>query len=236
MKKFLAGVLITLGILSLTVWIAREGLAAWSKGYEHQVDRAKLLSEMTTLRISVTEYLNWQGELPGYLSDLGLKISEMTSKNVDQVQIAEGGKIIALLREGEGGWIALVPDVGGLSLDWACTTNVKKYVDLTCSFENEQYTRKKPSFNCANAKTPIENAICDHDRLMHSDNMLVAAYENYLTAAGTDKVEEIRKEQVEWLGQRDDWCTGLSEEKMLLCIDRETIARAESLRDKAKML
>lgn len=236
MKKFLLGVLIALAASLLLVLITRGGLSSWSKGYEDRAARAKILKEVSPLRVGVIEYLGLQDDLPRYLSDMGFKISEMTSADVTQVQIAEDGKIVVLLNEGYNNWLAWAPEVSGLNVDWACTTNVNKYVADTCSFEDKKYARKKPSFNCDNAKTPVEKTICDHDRLMHSDNFLSAAYGDYLVAAGPDRAKEVREEQVEWLGQRDDWCAGLSEEKMLRCIDRETLARADCLREKVKKL
>lgn len=62
---------------------------------------------------------------------------------------------------------------------------------------------ESPSFDCAEAGTPTEHAICASAELSRLDSQLAAAYGAARAAASPAGRQQIRAAQIDWIGQRD---------------------------------
>jgi uncharacterized protein len=63
-----------------------------------------------------------------------------------------------------------------------------------------------PGFDCSKAATASEKAICASPELREADSKMTAAYRALLKAAPADAQAGIRREQSEWLRDRDAQC------------------------------
>ena len=66
------------------------------------------------------------------------------------------------------------------------------------------------SFDCAKAKTILENTICKNPKLNEADNRMGAAYfklRDGLQTTEINKLNELKEEQNEWLDERNSKCS-----------------------------
>jgi uncharacterized protein YecT (DUF1311 family) len=71
-----------------------------------------------------------------------------------------------------------------------------------------------PSFNCAQARTPDEQAICGDAALARVDRQLAETFGKLVTATPEAQREALRREQREWVSQRGKQCNVSAETRM----------------------
>ncbi|HRO22643.1 MAG TPA: trypsin-like peptidase domain-containing protein [Alcaligenes phenolicus] len=80
------------------------------------------------------------------------------------------------------------------------------------------------AINCDRAKTAPEVAICSNPALKAFDDYLSDAYATIRSTVPADVFTEVRKNQIQWIKQRDARCGG-----EVVCLMRETHARTAAL-------
>jgi len=71
-----------------------------------------------------------------------------------------------------------------------------------------------PSFNCAQARTPDEQAICSDAALARVDRQLAETFGKLVTATPEAGREALRREQREWVSQRAKQCNVSAETRL----------------------
>jgi uncharacterized protein len=66
----------------------------------------------------------------------------------------------------------------------------------------------KPSFDCAKAQTPTEQAICGSDDLSGLDSQMAQAYRHTMAKMPSDQLASFKASQRQWLQERADKCGG----------------------------
>jgi uncharacterized protein len=66
----------------------------------------------------------------------------------------------------------------------------------------------QPSFDCAMASSPVERAICRNDKLGEADRELAVAYGVLIDRLSGPAKDHLIKDQVRWLDDRSEACTG----------------------------
>lgn len=95
-----------------------------------------------------------------------------------------------------------------------------------------------PSFDCEKAQTIIEKAICANAELSDLDNRLGNTYKDLKARAfiGEDSEKAaFKKEQQEWIRQRNTKCSGLSLQETVACIKplyEKRVAELEGMMEK----
>jgi len=89
---------------------------------------ANVLSEITPLKIMVTEFYMSNGMWPSSLSDLGISDSMFSNSTISHVGIQSDGSILAELKAtmGKDKIIKLTPSNSASSIRWQCTSNIAK--------------------------------------------------------------------------------------------------------------
>jgi uncharacterized protein len=92
-----------------------------------------------------------------------------------------------------------------------------RIAELKPSSADGNQGQAKPSFNCTEAKAPIEKLICADNELARLDVQLNSVYEKTRDAfAGTSRSAFIKSQQ-EWLSRRNS-CNGLAASEMTKCL------------------
>jgi uncharacterized protein YecT (DUF1311 family) len=89
-----------------------------------------------------------------------------------------------------------------------------------------------PSFDCANAQTDVEHAICSDMMLAQLDRRTAEAFAMRLRfEALGNQPPTVRAEQQAWLAQRDDACSGMAGAALVGCLDQQYSDRLTVLRN-----
>lgn len=84
-------------------------------------------SSLSAVRIRLIQYRQARGEWPESLETLGFEPARMSSRHIQSVRLAPGGRIISDLAEpfGEDKKIALTPNtiMDGTEIEWRCALN-----------------------------------------------------------------------------------------------------------------
>lgn len=94
--------------------------------------------------------------------------------------------------------------------------------DLLSSTRQDQITT--PSFDCALAKQWVEKMICNDPALARQDREMGAAFTTWKSKK--QAVDDIKADQVAWLGKRVEQCHSIKEEaRAISCLQLQTRAR-----------
>jgi hypothetical protein len=95
-----------------------------------QAKFTQILSSISMIKISMSEYHFVNGSWPQNLQDLGFDASEMTSSLITQTQVMEQGRIRIKLAQDFGEdkqiWIYPKPVMDGTQIEWICYSNFPK--------------------------------------------------------------------------------------------------------------
>ena len=87
-----------------------------------------------------------------------------------------------------------------------------------------------PSFECSEAQTAIEHAICSDMQLAQLDRRTAEAFNMRLRLEASGNQQPIvRAQQQAWLGQRDAACAGRADADMVSCLDPQYQLRLTAL-------
>src|ERR1051326_446048 len=87
-----------------------------------------------------------------------------------------------------------------------------------------------PSFECANATTDIENAICSDQALAQLDRRVAEAYAMRLRLEALGNTQPtVQAQQVQWLAQRDADCSAVADAALVECLKSEYSDRLTAL-------
>ncbi len=93
---------------------------------------SQVLSSLQGIKTQVHQYWMINGEWPQQLEQIGLDFQEMSSTEINSVQLGLDGAIIASLSEtfGDAKMVALSPQIvmGGTSMEWRCATTFTEKV------------------------------------------------------------------------------------------------------------
>ncbi|WP_167062058.1 lysozyme inhibitor LprI family protein [Burkholderia sp. Ax-1719] len=89
------------------------------------------------------------------------------------------------------------------------------------------------SFDCSQAKTPVEHAICSDPKLSASDTQLQSAYEAAVAAMPAEARPAIRAGQRDWLGYRNACAQPTQGYSLQRCLTERIDARIQTLQDDA---
>lgn len=88
-----------------------------------------------------------------------------------------------------------------------------------------------PSFDCGEAATDVEHAICSDMQLAQLDRRTAEAFAMRLRFEELgDQQPKVRAEQQAWLGQRDAACAGSADAALVSCLDQQYAQRLSALR------
>jgi uncharacterized protein YecT (DUF1311 family) len=89
-----------------------------------------------------------------------------------------------------------------------------------------------PSFDCSDAASAVEQAICSDQALAQLDRRVAEAYAARLRLEAIGmRPPSVRAQQIAWLGQRDAACAGLVDAAAILdCLKAEYASRLTTLR------
>ncbi|CAN5745257.1 hypothetical protein BH11PSE3_BH11PSE3_42970 [soil metagenome] len=87
----------------------------------------------------------------------------------------------------------------------------------------------RPSFDCGKASNAIERAICTEPALAKADRDLAAAYATLAGKLVGEARDELAKDQVRWISNRNRACTAAVDE-VVDCLKRRYASRGETLR------
>jgi peptidoglycan-N-acetylglucosamine deacetylase len=89
-----------------------------------------------------------------------------------------------------------------------------------------------PSFDCANAGTDVENAICSDQMLAQLDRRVAEAYAMRLRLEALGNSQPtVQAQQIQWLAQRDADCSTAADAALVNCLDSEYADRLTALRN-----
>src|SRR5260370_11159794 len=86
-----------------------------------------------------------------------------------------------------------------------------------------------PSFECARASNDVERPICKDPELARADREMAAAYATVAAKLRGAAKENLEKEQVRWLGDRNRGCAA-DTDGIVPCLKRRYAARTTNLR------
>lgn len=88
----------------------------------------------------------------------------------------------------------------------AAGASVTNPVTTPASFTVPHMSSVKPSFDCTQAQTPTELAICSNDDLSRLDSEMAQTYRHTMATQPSDQVASIRASQRQWVEQRAAQC------------------------------
>jgi uncharacterized protein len=91
----------------------------------------------------------------------------------------------------------------------------------------------KPSFDCAKADNAIDRAICKNDELAKADRDMAAAYTALLDKLSGAAKDELVKDQVRWIANRNRACR-TDPDSVEACLKNRYAGRLQNLRAYAK--
>jgi peptidoglycan-N-acetylglucosamine deacetylase len=87
-----------------------------------------------------------------------------------------------------------------------------------------------PSFDCTNATTDVETAICSDQMLAQLDRRVAEAYAMRLRLeAISSQPPTVQAQQISWLAQRDAGCAGTQSAALVSCLDDQYMHRLADL-------
>jgi uncharacterized protein YecT (DUF1311 family) len=87
-----------------------------------------------------------------------------------------------------------------------------------------------PSFDCTNATTDVETAICSDQMLAQLDRRVAEVYAMRLRLeAVSSQPPTVQAQQISWLAQRDANCAGMQSAALVSCLDDEYMHRLADL-------
>ncbi|MCC5858470.1 MAG: DUF1311 domain-containing protein [Ectothiorhodospiraceae bacterium] len=213
------------------------------EGYQRAARAGNALTHLAGIRIQMEEHYFRFGSFPAYLSDMDIYYPEVNiPRQIRQVRMVdEGHAVIALLEEEPGNWIGFHVEIleSFPHRHWTCELNFELPPGTIpqCERVDAEYLPIQPSFDCTRAHSRSEQAICQSDRLMASDQRLNRAYQLLRETATRDKQDGIRGEQIQWLGERDTVCEAESSRREYhVCLDRFIRERTSSILSTAARL
>ena len=90
------------------------------------------------------------------------------------------------------------------------------------------FAQSGPSFDCAKASNDVERMICKDPELAKADREMAAAYAAVAAKLGGAAKENLEKEQVRWLGDRNRGCAA-DTDGIAPCLKRRYAARTTNL-------
>jgi uncharacterized protein len=90
------------------------------------------------------------------------------------------------------------------------------------------FAQSGPSFECAKASNDVERTICKDPKLAKADREMAAAYAALAAKLGGAAKENLEKEQVRWLGDRNRGCAA-DTDGIAPCLTRRYAARTTNL-------
>jgi uncharacterized protein len=90
------------------------------------------------------------------------------------------------------------------------------------------FAQNGPSFECAKASNDVERTICKDPELAKADRQMAAAYAALAAKLGGAAKENLEKEQVRWLGDRNRGCAA-DTDGIAPCLKRRYAARTTNL-------
>ena len=94
------------------------------------------------------------------------------------------------------------------------------------------FAQNGPSFECAKASNDVERTICKDPKLAKADREMTAAYAALAAKLSGAAKENLEKEQVRWLGDRNRGCAA-DTDGIAPCLTRRYAARTTNLRASA---
>src|SRR6266851_6779593 len=91
------------------------------------------------------------------------------------------------------------------------------------------FAQSGPSFDCAKASNDVERTICKDPELAKADREMAAAYATVAAKLSGAAKENLEKEQVRWLGDRNRGCAA-DTDGIAPCLKRRYAARTTNLR------
>src|SRR5258708_34158001 len=95
------------------------------------------------------------------------------------------------------------------------------------------FAQNGPSFACAKASNDVERTICKDPELAKADGEMAAAYSALAAKLSGAAKENLEKEQVRWLGDRNRGCAA-DTDGIAPCLTRRYAARTTNLRASAE--
>jgi uncharacterized protein len=90
------------------------------------------------------------------------------------------------------------------------------------------WAQERPSFDCGKADNAIDRAICKSDELAKADREMVAAYKALLDKLNGAAKDELVKDQVRWIGNRNRACRA-DPDSVENCLKNRYMARIKNL-------
>lgn len=90
----------------------------------------------------------------------------------------------------------------------------------------------QPPFDCKQAKTPVEKAICGRPELASADTAMSAAYAALAKTLPPPQQAKLRADQRQWLKSRDGACAEATDDALSACLLSETTKRRRFLAGK----
>src|SRR5215472_2540593 len=87
----------------------------------------------------------------------------------------------------------------------------------------------QPAFDCKQAKSPVEKAICGSPDLAAADNNMAAAYAALAKILPPPQQAGLRVDQRQWLKNRDAACAEAKGDALAACLLKETTKRRHFL-------
>jgi uncharacterized protein YecT (DUF1311 family) len=85
------------------------------------------------------------------------------------------------------------------------------------------------AFDCAEARTPVERAICRDKGLRDQDTALAAAYAEVRSYETDDERAMLLQSQKDWIATREEACAGMANDDQVTCVHDETASRLDVL-------
>jgi uncharacterized protein YecT (DUF1311 family) len=91
------------------------------------------------------------------------------------------------------------------------------------------FAQGTPSFDCAKASSAVDRTICKEPELAKADREMAAAYAALLAKVSGGAKEDLQKDQMRWIGDRNSGCAA-DTDGMVPCLKKRYAARTENLR------
>ncbi|MEA2802039.1 MAG: hypothetical protein QOE49_2134 [Rhodospirillaceae bacterium] len=95
------------------------------------------------------------------------------------------------------------------------------------------FAQSGPSFNCAKASSAVERTICQDPELAKADRAMAEAYAALAAKLSGPAKDNLEKEQVRWIGDRNRGCAA-DTDGIAPCLKRRYAARTTNLRASAE--
>ncbi len=142
-------------------------------GYRLTSKVSHVMAHLSGLRLLIEEQAILSGEVPRFLSDLGVLYPDVnTPEPIEQVRLLSDGSLAALLVGGDNRWVVMRRQLldGYPHLRWQCEVNFElRHGPTVCQEANIVASPIMAGFDCQRASSEIERFICRHDRLMQAD-------------------------------------------------------------------